>query len=166
MIPWKRTQKLVTEYKIDMFHDKNDSVLCAKYRSGYSVQFSCSVMSDSLRPHGLQHSRLPCLSPSSGACPNLCTLSDANQPSHHLSSPSSPASIFPSIRVFYNESVLPIRWPKHLSFTLSFSAPKEYSGLISFRMDWFNLLAVWWTLKNLLQYHSSKTSVLVLHLNL
>ena len=93
-------------------------------------------------------------------------VSDANQPSHHLSSPSSPASIFPSIRVFYNESVLPIRWPKHLSFTLSFSAPKEYSGLISFRMDWFNLLAVWWTLKNLLQYHSSKTSVLVLHLNL
>ena len=69
-------------------------------------------------------------------------VSDVSQPSHPLSSPSSQASIFPSFRVFSNESVLPIRWPKHLSFTFSISPSNEYSGLISFRMDWFNLLVV------------------------
>ena len=65
-----------------------------------------------------------------------------------------PPSIYPSIRVFSNESVLCIRWPKHWSFSFSISPSKEYSGLISFRMDWFDLLAVQGTLKSLLQYHS------------
>ena len=69
-------------------------------------------------------------------------------------------SIFPSIRVFSNESVLPIRWPKYWSFTFSISPSNEYSGLISFRMDWFYLPAVQGTLKSLLQHHSSKTSIL------
>ena len=69
-------------------------------------------------------------------------------------------SIFPSIRAFSNESVLRIRWPKYLSFSLSISPSNEYSGLISFRMDWLDLLAVQGTLKSLLQYHSSKTSIL------
>ena len=69
-------------------------------------------------------------------------------------------SIFPSIRVFSNESVLLIRWPKYWSFSFSISPSNEYSGLISFRMDWLNLLAVQGTLKSLLQHHSSKASIL------
>ena len=71
-----------------------------------------------------------------------------------------PSSIFPSIRIFSNESVLPIRWPKCWSFSFSISPSNKYSGLISFRMDWLDLLAVQGTLKSLLQYHSSKASIL------
>ena len=69
-------------------------------------------------------------------------------------------SIFPSIRVFSNESVLPIRWPKYWSFSFSISPSNEYSGLISFRMDWLDVLAIQGTLKSLLQHHSSKASIL------
>ena len=69
-------------------------------------------------------------------------------------------SIFPSIRVFSNESTLHIRWPKYWSFSFSISPPNEYSGLISFRMDWLDLLAIQGTLKSLLQHHSSKASIL------
>ena len=69
-------------------------------------------------------------------------------------------SVFPSIRVFSNESVLCIRWPKYWSFSFSISPSSEYSGLISFRIDWFYLLAVQGTLKSLLQHHSSKASIL------
>ena len=82
---------------------------------------------------------------------------DAIQPSHPLSSPS-PPSIFPSIRVLSNESALHIRWPKYWSFSINPS--NEYSGLISFRIDWFDLLSVQGTPKSLLQHHSSKASVL------
>ena len=71
-----------------------------------------------------------------------------------------PPSIFPSIRVFSSESVVPIRWPKYWSFNFSISPSNEYSGKISFRMDWFDLLAVQGTLKSLLQHHSSKASIL------
>ena len=71
-----------------------------------------------------------------------------------------PPSIFPSISVFSNESVLPIRWPKYWRFNFSISPSNEYSGLISFRMDWLDLLAVQGTLKTLLQHHSSKASIL------
>ena len=71
-----------------------------------------------------------------------------------------PPSIFPIIRVFSNESVLCIRWPKYWSFSFSISSSNEYSGLISFRMDWLNLLAVQGTLKSLLQHHSSKVPIL------
>ena len=69
-------------------------------------------------------------------------------------------SIFPTIRVFFSESVLHIRWPKYWSFSLSVSPSSEYSGLISFRIDWFDLLAAQETLKSLLQHHSSKASIL------
>ena len=75
-------------------------------------------------------------------------------------------SIFPSIRVFSNESVLHIRWPKYWSFSFSISPSNEYSGLISFRIDWLDLLAVQETLKSLLQPHSSKASVFSAHLSL
>ena len=84
-------------------------------------------------------------------------------PSNHLilcHSPFLRPSIFPSIRVFSNESALRIRWPKYWSFSFSISPSNEYSGLISFRMDWLDLLAVQGTLKSLIQHHSSKASVL------
>ena len=87
-------------------------------------------------------------------------VSDAIQPSHSLSFPSPPAFIFPSIRVFSNESVIHIRWPKFWSFSLNISPSNEKSGLFSFRMDWLGLLAVQGTLKSLLQYHSSRVSIL------
>ena len=85
---------------------------------------------------------------------------DATQTSHPLSSPSHPPAIFPSIRVFSNESVLCIRWPEYWSLSFSICPSSEYSGLISCRIDWFDLLAFQGTLKSLLQHHSSKTSVL------
>ena len=81
-------------------------------------------------------------------------VSDAIQPSHPLSSPSPPAPIPPSIRVFSNESTLHLRWPKYWSFSFSISHSNEHPGLISFRMDWLDLLAGQGTLKNLLQHHS------------
>ena len=83
---------------------------------------------------------------------------DTIQPSHLLLSPSPPA-IFPSIKVFSNESVLRIRWPKYWSLSVSISPANEYSGLISFGIDWFDILVVQGTLKNLLQHHSSKASI-------
>ena len=85
-------------------------------------------------------------------------VSDAIQPSQSLLSPSPPASIFPSITVFSNESVLRIRWLKYWSFSFSTSSSNKHSGLISFRIDWFALLAVQRDLKSLLQHHSSKAS--------
>ena len=84
----------------------------------------------------------------------------SNHP-HPLSSPLLLPSIFPSIRVFSNESILLIRWPNYWSFSYSISPSNEHSGLMSFRMDWLDLLAVQETLKSFLQYHSSKTSILL-----
>ena len=88
------------------------------------------------------------------------SVGDTNKPSHPLSSPSPPPSIFPRIRVFSNESALCLRWPKDWSFIFSISPSNEYSGLISFRIDWFDLFAIQGTLKSLLQHHSSKASIL------
>ena len=122
-----------------------------------SVQFSHSAVSNSLQPHGLRHARLSCPSPTPGAY----LVGDAIQPSRPLSSPILLPSIFPSIRVFSSESVLHIRWPKYWSFSFSISPSSEYSGLISFRMDWLDLSAVQRTLKSLLQHHSSKASILL-----
>ena len=88
-------------------------------------------------------------------------VSDVIQPSYSLSSPSPPASIFPSIKVFSNESALRIRWPKYWSCSFKISPSNEHPGLISFRMDWLDLLAVQGTLKSLLQHHSSKASIIL-----
>ena len=125
-----------------------------------SVQFSCSVMSNSLRPYEPQHARPPCPSPTPGVHLNPCPLS---QPSNHLIlchpfllSP----SILPSIRVFSNESALHIRWPEYWSFSFNISLSNEHPGLISFRMDWLDLLAVQGTLKRVLQHQSSKASII------
>ena len=111
--------------------------------------------------YGLQHARLLCPSLSLSFLKFMST--ESVMPSNHfilfhplLLWP----SVFPSIRVFSNESSLRIRWPKHWSFSFSISPSNEYSGLISFRIDWFDLLAVQGTLKSLLQFHSMKASVL------
>ena len=117
-------------------------------------------MSYSLHPHGLKHARLLCPPLSPGVCSNSCPLSQWC--SLTISSSAAPSfllpSISPSIRVFSSESALCIRWPKYWRFRNSPS--NEYSGLISFRMDWLDLLAVQGTLKGLLQHHSSKASIL------
>jgi len=128
-----------------------------------SVQFSCSVMSDSLRSHGLQHSRLPCPSSTPGAYSNSCPLSRWCHPtisSSVIPFSSRPQSFPAAESKFSSESVLCIRWPKYWSFSFSISPFSEYSELISFRMDWLDLLAVQGTLKSLLQHHSSKASIL------
>ena len=125
-----------------------------------SVQFSRSVVSDSLQPHGLQHSRPTCPSPTPGVYSNLMSI-ESVMPSNHLilRHPLLLPSIFPSIRIFSSESVLRMRWLKYWSFSFSISLSNEHPGLISFRMDWLDLLAVQGTLKSLLQYHSSKASI-------
>ena len=118
-------------------------------------------MSESLQPHGLQHIRFPCPSLSPGVCSNWSI--ESVMPSNHLI-PCHPLlllpSVFPRIRVFSSESVLCIRWPKYWSFIFSISPSNEYSGLISFRIDWFDLLAIQGTLKSLFQHHSLKASIL------
>ena len=118
-------------------------------------------MSNSLLLHGLQHARLPCPSPTPGASSNSSI--ELVMPSNHLILcrpllllPSN----FPSIRVFSNESVLHISWPKYWSFSFSICPSSEYSGLSSFRIDWLDLLAVQGNLKSLLQHHSLKASIL------
>ena len=118
-------------------------------------------MSDCSRPHGLQHTRLLC--PSLSSCLLKLMSIESVMPSNHLIL-CHPflllPSIFPSIRVFSNELVLCIRWPKYWTFSFSVSPSNEYSGLISFRTDWFDLFAVEGTLKSVLQHHSSKASIL------
>ena len=127
------------------------------------VEFNRSVVSNPLWPHGLQHARPPCPSPTPRVYSNSCPLSRWCHPTiclifcHPLLLL---PSIFPSIRVFSNESVLHIRWPKCWSFSFSISPSNEYSGLISLRMDWLDLPAVQGTLKSFLQHHSSKASIL------
>ena len=135
---------------------KNSKVTLIHFFS--SVQFSYSVLSDSLQLHcstpGFPvHHKLPELTQSHW-------VDDAIQPSYPLPPLFLLPPIFPNIRVFSNESVLCIRWPKYWSFSFNISPSNEHSGLISFRMDWLDLLTVQGTLKSFLQYHSSKASIL------
>ena len=126
----------------------------------HSVQFSRSVMSDSLRPHEAQHARPPCPSPTPGVHPNPRPLSRWGHPA--ISSSVVPFSSCPQ-SLPASESFpmsLRMRWPKYWSFSFSIIPSKEHPGLISFRMDWLDLLAVQRTLKSLLQLHSSKASIL------
>ena len=115
--------------------------------------FSCSILSDSLWPHGLQHTRLPCSSSSPRACSNSCPLSQWCHP-----------TILPSVVLFclqsFSPSVLCIRWPKYWKFSFSISSSNEYSALISFKIDCFDLLGIQGTLKGLFQHHSLKASIL------
>ena len=121
----------------------------------------CSVVSDILRSHGVKHTRLPCPSPIPRACSNSC-------PSHHWCHPTISSSVIPFSSRLHSfpasgsfpasESALCIRWPKYWSFSFSISPFIEYSGLISFRIYWFDLLAVQGTLKSLLQQFNSINS--------
>ena len=125
------------------------------------VQFSRSVVSDSLWPRESQHARLPCPSPTPGVHSHSHPSSQWCHPAISSSViPFSSCPIPPSIRVFSNESTLRMRWPKYWSFSFSIIPSKEHPGLISFRMEWLDLLAVQGTLKSLLQHHSSKASFL------
>ena len=115
-------------------------------------------MSNSLRPHEPEHARPT----NSQSLPNLMSV-ESVMPSNHLILCHLlllPSSIFPSIRVFSNESALCIRWPKYWSFSFNISPSNEHMVLIHFRTDWLDLLAVQGTLKSLLQHHSSKSSIL------
>ena len=127
-----------------------------------SVQFSSVAQSClTLRPHESQHMSLPVhhqLQEFNQT--HVHRFGDATQPSHPLSSPSLLSSIPPCVRVFSNESTLRMRWPKYWSFSLSTSPSNEQPGLVSFRMDWLDLLAVQATHKSLLQHHTSKAPVL------
>ena len=118
-------------------------------------------MSDSLQPHGLQHSRPLCLSPTPGVYQNTCPLSRWCHPtiSSSVVSFSSRLQSCPESGSF-QMSALHIRWPEYCSFSFSISPSNEYSGIISFRMDWLDLLAVQGILESLLQHHSSKASIL------
>ena len=133
--------------------------ICSIFSS--SVQFSHSVLSDSLRPHKSQHARTPCLSPTPGvhsdSCPSSPWCHPATSSCHPLLLL---APILPSIKIFSSESTLCMRWPKYWSFSFSITPSKENPGLIFFRMDWLDLLAIQGTLKSLLQHHSSKASIL------
>ena len=122
-----------------------------------SVHFSHLVVSDSLQPHESQHARPPCPSPTPGIHSNsVYPVGDAILCRPLFLLPSIP----PSIRVYSNESTLRMRWPKYWSFSFSISPSNEHPGLISFRMDWLDLLEVQGTLNSLLQHHSSKASIL------
>ena len=114
-------------------------------------------MSDSWRPHRLQHSRLPCPSLSPRVCSNSCSLMLSKR--LILRYPLLPPSVFSGIKIFSNGSALCIRWPKYWSFSFSITLSNEYLGLISFRIDWLNFFTVQGALKSLLQHHSSKASV-------
>ena len=124
-------------------------------------QFSCSVMSVFVTPWTAVHQTSLSIN-NSWILLKLMSI-ELVMPSNHLII-CCPIlllpSILPSIKVFSNESVLSIRWPKYWSFSFSISPSNQYSGLVSFRIDWFDLLAVQGTLKSLLQHHSSKTSIL------
>ena len=123
-----------------------------------SAAQSCLILCDPVdccMPSFPVHHQLPELAET-----HVHQLGDAIQPSHPLSSPSLPASFFHRIRVFSSVSVLCIRWPKYWSFCFSISPSSEYSAVISFRIDWFDLLLIEGTLRSLLQHHSSKISIL------
>jgi len=128
---------------------------CLQYSS---VTQSCLILCDPMNPRtpGLPvHHQLLEFTET-----HVHQVSDAIQPSHPLLSPSPPAPIPPSIRVFSNESTLRMRWPKYWSFSFSISPSNEHPGLMFFSMDWLDLLAVQATLKSVFQHHSSKASIL------
>ena len=135
--------------------------MCNWKQQHSSVQLSCSVVSDCCDPMNHSTPGLPVHHQLLDFTQtHVHQVSDDIQPSHPLLSPLLLPSTFPNIRVFSNESALHIRWPKYWSFSFNISLSIEDPGLISFRMDWLDLLAVQGTLKSLLQHHSSKASIL------
>ena len=146
---------------VDVLGDESKIWWCKEQYHSSSVQFSRSVMFDYLRPHEPQHARPPCPSPTPRVHPNPCPLSQWCHPSISssvITFASCPQSF--QHHGFSNESAISFKWPKYWSFSFNSSPYNENSGLISFRMDWLDLLAVQGTLKSLLQHHSSKASTL------
>ena len=161
LLAYSKIAELLFELYILIKWEKSGQIMTKSDFPFSSVQFSHSVVSDSLRPHGLQHARAPSPLPTPGAYSNLYPSSRWCHPTISSCHPLFLLpSIFLSIRVFPKESVLHIRWTKYWSFSCSISPSSEYPGLISFRMDWLDLLAVQGTLKSLLQHHSSKAWIL------
>jgi len=153
---WSLLRKFIW---LDLFsHNKSDRIiinLCHIIIQFSSVTQSCLTVCDPMdcnMPGLPVHHQLPEFTQA-----HVHWVGDAIQPSHHFLLP---PSILPNIRVFSNESVLRITWPKYWSFSFSLSPSNEYSGQIFFRMDWLDLLAVQGTLKSLLQHHSSTASIL------
>ena len=133
----------------------SDNLIISQFSS---VTQQCSTLCDPIdcsTPGFPVHHQLPEFTQT-----HVRRISNAVQPSHPLSSPLLLPSLFPTIRVFSNKSVLCIRWPKYWSFSFSVSPSNEYSGLISFRIEWLDFLSVQGTLKSLFQHHSSKASIL------
>ena len=151
-----------TRTRLKRLSSSSSSSKLLSFRTCYmlfsSFQFSCSVVSYSLRPHEPQHPRPPLPITNSVSPPKPMSIVSVMSSNHHilccplLLLP----SIFPSIRIFSNESALRIRWPKYWSFSFNISPSNEHPGLISFRMDWLDLLAVQGTLKSLLQHTVQK----------
>ena len=165
-LPTQKATRILTVYEAitsEALRDHCYRIWPRLFHGSYttSVQFSHSVLSDSLRHHEPQHTRPPCPSATPGVHSHSCPLS---RWCHLTISSCHPLLLLPlippSIRVFSNESALHIRWPKYWSFSFSISLSNEHPGLISFRMDWLDLLAVQGILKSLLQHHSSKASIL------
>ena len=150
------------KFLIQRLNTNRKQILSINYVYIGSVQFSCSVVSDSLQPHESQHTRPP--------FPSLTPRVYSNSyPSRRWCHPAISSSVVPfspcpqfppSIRVFSNKSTLRMRWPKYWRFSFSISPSKEIPGPISFRMDWLDLFTVQGTLKSLLQHHTSKASIL------
>ena len=161
---WKFVIHFVSLYgsRLQLHYVPENKYKCAYNLSQFrSVQFSISVVSDSLRPCEPQHARPPCPSPTTGVYPKYCPLSQwCQQPSHPLSSTSLAFNLSQHQGLFKWVRSL-IRWPKYWSFSFNISPSNEHPGPISLRMDWLDFLAVQGTLKSLLQYHSSKASILL-----
>ena len=151
-------------YSFQTSHPPPMSIVYSLYlflHSISSVQFSCSVMSDSLWSHEFAARQASLSTTNSRSLFKLMSI-ELVMPSSHLVLFHPPLLLPPiprSIRVFSNESTLPMRWPKFWGFSFSISLSKEHPGLISFSMDWLDLLAVQGTLKSLFQHHSSKASI-------
>ena len=154
---------MLKSMKFKLHEERKQSINGREWKGGRAnrleyLLFSCQV-ADSFYP-------MDCSTPGFPAPHHLLEFAQVHvhwivMPSNHLilCCPLLLSSIFPSIRVFSNLSVLRIRWPKYWCFSFSISPSNEYTGLISFKIDWFDLLAVWWTLKSLLQHHSLKASI-------
>ena len=148
MKPWQPKQLLTNHHRKVLMNG----------RSGKDCQQLCPTLCDPMNrstPGLPGHHKLPEFTQTHVHC-----VGDAIQPSHPLSSPSPPSPNPSQHQVFSNESTLHMRWPKFWSFSFSISPSNEHPGLICFRMDWLDLLAVQGTLKSLLQHHSSKASIL------
>ena len=160
MLQFMGSQKVWHNWATELnWTERNVWIELLKVNTSCILPYCCSVTQSclTLQPHGLQHARLSCPSSSPRVCPGSCPLHQcAIQPSHSLM-PASPSALnLSQHQEFSNNSALLIRWPKYWRFSFNINSSKEYSELISFKTDWFDLLPVQGTLRSLLQHHSLK----------